>query len=96
MKIFLKGGLEQYFSNQTNITLEYQQILDNNLLDFKDLVRYLKETYPSCNTKLFRDDELMPGNICLFNGIEHEILGGGKAKISNDDSIYFISSMHGG
>ncbi|EJW02986.1 hypothetical protein EDEG_02630 [Edhazardia aedis USNM 41457] len=103
MKIFFQGGLEQYFLNKSDIEISEETIKSEKIRNLHDLIIFLITNYRACASSLFRKNnnkegfyELSPGHLCFINDVDYEVLKMYDTDLNKNDSIYFISTMHGG
>lgn len=93
IKVEFGGGTELLFDKQKILNLE---LLGGNWTICK-LIKHLCENYVKERVELFSSGEkIRPGILILVNDIDYEILGGDKYQIKQNDSILFISTLHGG
>lgn len=95
IKVEFGGGIELLFDKQKSIELK----LDTRGQEWNisKLIQHLSENYIKERVELFRSgDKIRPGILILVNDVDYEILGGDKYVLKNNDSILFISTLHGG
>ncbi|OAG30005.1 ubiquitin related modifier 1 [Nematocida displodere] len=93
MKIFFRGGLEEH-------VLSESLVVDLSLLEGNkavNLIQYLEKTQLKEKYRYFaRHGELEGGILCVINDIDWDILEQKETVLKNTDTIYFITTMHGG
>jgi ubiquitin related modifier 1 len=96
IKVEFSGGLDLLFSNQKTLLLEHNDLL-SEISTLKDLINMLKRNYLKDRPELFAQEETVrPGILVMVNEVDWELLGGLEYKLVNDDTILFISTLHGG
>jgi ubiquitin related modifier 1 len=96
MKITVEfsGGLELLFDKKKNHSLEFP---DDKSLTLRDLVRWIKDHLLKERAELFYiDDSVRPGILVLINDCDWELMDGIEYKLEPNDTIVFISTLHGG
>lgn len=98
IKVEFGGGTELLFENKKSINLDLTQTTDEaDCWSIKKLIRYLSKNYVKERVELFaNDDKIRPGILILVNDVDYEILGGDKYILKQNDTILFISTLHGG
>lgn len=95
IKIEFGGGTELLFGNQKSIGITLPAKTEEWTIG--GLIKYLCENHVKERVELFASGEkIRPGILVLVNDVDYEILGGDKYKIQNNDTILFISTLHGG
>lgn len=88
-----RGGTELLF-HKTEDTMTLDDTTNPTISDLIGILsRKLEE-----RVELFSVDEkrIRPGILILVNDSDYEILGGHKYKLKHEDTILFISTLHGG
>lgn len=68
---------------------EYE--INEDISDYLQLIKYLRSNFDmEC---VFTSDALPAGMLCMINNADIDCVGG---KISQNDQIVFINSLHGG
>lgn len=92
IKLDFGGGSEYLFGNKTKFDISLpanstiQDLLDymrKNLLQERDELFYLENT-------------IRPGILCLVNDTDWEVLGNEEYELEDNDTVSFISTLHGG
>lgn len=105
IKVGFGGGMEILFSDQKTLTIPYSKLHSLNDNDacsitptIKDLVSLLKTDYlRTSKPELFSvDKSVRAGILVLINDVDWELEGGIEAVIKEEDTITFISTLHGG
>ncbi|KAI3632321.1 hypothetical protein MIR68_007795 [Amoeboaphelidium protococcarum] len=90
------GGMEMLFNDQRSIDVT----LPDKIVKMKDLLPYLRDTYmvaKDASTQLFMlKDTVRPGVLVLVNDVDWELLDTTDYEIADNDTILFISTLHGG
>ena len=95
IKVEFTGGSELLFGNvkEHQLTLPAQ----NSPWILKDLIKWIKANLLKERPELFVQGETVrPGILVLVNDTDWELLGELKYKIQENDTIVFISTLHGG
>lgn len=94
--IGLSGGCELLFNKQTSFAM-------NNVVPegttINGLVQILKERYIHERPELFLDvsgETIRPGILVLVNSCDAEVVGGLDYVLQSNDTVEFISTLHGG
>ena len=96
VKVEFGGGTELLFDKQKlmNLDLPCDEIHDWTI---RKLINYLKQNHIKERVELFAiDDKIRPGILILVNDVDYEILGGDEYVLKSNDSVLFISTLHGG
>lgn len=95
IKVEFGGGTELLFDKQKQLSLQLIEGPDDWTI--KRLIGYLCEHHIKERVELFASGEkIRPGILVLVNDVDYEILGGDKYKLKQNDTILFISTLHGG
>lgn len=93
VKVEFGGGTELLFNNIK--TLDVNLAADNCTI--KGLIQHLLENHIKERPELFvSGDNIRPGILILVNDVDYEILGGHEYQLKANDSVLFISTLHGG
>lgn len=65
-------------------------------LTLRELLRILVERNPRLKLRLVEDDGLWPGIYAAVNDVDIRLLSGLDTRLSDGDTILFISYIHGG
>uniref|UniRef100_A0A0N4Z4S4 Ubiquitin-related modifier 1 homolog n=1 Tax=Parastrongyloides trichosuri TaxID=131310 RepID=A0A0N4Z4S4_PARTI len=90
------GGAETLFKNEKSIKIS---LPGNESWTMKKLLEWIKENLlKDCKTPelLIQDGTVRPGILVLINDCDWEIMDGINAVINNNDTITFLSTLHGG
>jgi ubiquitin related modifier 1 len=93
IKVELGGGLEILFEKQKNfeINIEKTEVkIKDIILELYSKIKEKKELFAS------PDGTIKPGIIVLYNDSDWEIYEKEDTKLENNDTISFISTLHGG
>jgi len=86
------GGAEILFGAKT---LELR--LDDKRWTIREFLQYMKNNLLKERLELFmQGDSVRPGILVLVNSSDWELIGELDYEIKNNDSISFISTLHGG
>lgn len=95
IKVEFGGGTELLFDKQKLIELELSTSQRNWTIS--RLIEHLGTNYVKERVELFSSGvKIRPGILVLVNDVDYEIVGGHDYIIKNNDSILFISTLHGG
>lgn len=98
IKVELVGGTELLFDNQRLIEVVLPS--DNHSSTpwtIKMLIQHLLEKHIKERPELFVSGEnIRPGILVLVNDVDFELLGGHDYQLKANDSVLFISTLHGG
>ena len=95
-KVQFSGGLEMYFNNERELSLEltYPQ---GGKYTVSNLIEKLRTAHMSDKEEMFvQAGTVRPGIIVLINDTDWELEGQTEYEIENNDTIAFISTLHGG
>jgi len=88
------NGLETLFNKQKNHEIEFKEETNPTI---SDLVVYVKKHLLLGKEELFsQGSSVRPGIIVLVNDTDWELLGQNEYQLQENDSISFISTLHGG
>jgi ubiquitin related modifier 1 len=66
-------------------------------LTVKTLIAWVRDNLLKSRPELFvQDESVRPGILVLVNDADWELLGGLDAKLTDGDTVLFISTLHGG
>lgn len=92
IKVEFSGGLELIFKNkQLSVEFSKQQFTLQDLVD--ELKLHIKERPEFFLTK---EGKVRPGVLVLINDSDWELFDKEHTNLSNNDSVAFISTLHGG
>ncbi|XP_074100947.1 ubiquitin-related modifier 1 [Cotesia typhae] len=88
------GGAELLFGNKKKHQINLPG--DKNWT-LKDLIFWIRDNLLKEREELFlQNDTVRPGILVLVNDSDWELLGQGDYNLSPNDTILFISTLHGG
>jgi ubiquitin related modifier 1 len=93
IKVELGGGLEILFDKQKNIEINIEKTdvkIRDIILELLSKIKEKKDLFASS------DGSIKPGIIVLYNDSDWEIYEKEETKIENNDTLSFISTLHGG
>ncbi len=94
--IQFSGGLEMYFDNKREQVLELSCPVGASYT-VRDLIEKLRTGYMSDKEEMFvQANTVRPGIIVLINDTDWELEGTNDYAIQNNDTVAFISTLHGG
>jgi ubiquitin related modifier 1 len=96
VKVELSGGCELLFGKKTSIPL--MDVVPQGYT-LQHLVLLLREKYIVERPEQFVDatgTTLRPGVLALVNDCDAEVLGGMTYVLENNDTVEFVSTLHGG
>ncbi|XP_043463369.1 ubiquitin-related modifier 1 [Leptopilina heterotoma] len=86
------GGAEFLFDKK-----KYVIDLPGSEWTLKLLLTWIRDNLLKERTELFmQDDTVRPGILVLVNDADWELLGQAEYKLQQNDTILFISTLHGG
>ena len=92
VKIEFSGGLELMFDKKKNIDLEMK---DDAILS--DVIEELRKNHLKEKEEMFiQNGTVRPGIIVLINDTDWELCDNENYKVEANDTISFISTLHGG
>ena len=92
VKIEFSGGLELMFDKKKNIDLEMK---DDAILS--DVIEELRKNHLKDKEEMFiQNGTVRPGIIVLINDTDWELCDNEQYKVEGNDTISFISTLHGG
>ncbi|ERL86354.1 ubiquitin-related modifier 1 [Dendroctonus ponderosae] len=95
IKLEFGGGAELLFDNQK----QYKITLENKKTPWLigDLLFWIKDNLLKDRPELFlQNDSVRPGILVLVNDTDWELMDTVRYEIKPNDSILFISTLHGG
>ena len=96
LKVQFSGGLEMYFHNQRELPLEVSHPAGARYT-VRDLIEKLRSGHMSDKEEMFvQSGSVRPGIIVLINDTDWELEGTNDYTVQNNDTIAFISTLHGG
>ena len=96
VSVELSGGTELLFGNERRLTVKLPKSEDKKC-DLKQLIDCLKNNHLKERPELFvSGDSVRPGILVLINDVDWELLGQQHYQLKDNDTILFISTLHGG
>ncbi|XP_030063804.1 ubiquitin-related modifier 1 isoform X2 [Microcaecilia unicolor] len=95
LQLEFSGGAELLFGGlkKHHVTLPIQ----SDTWDIRHLLVWIKQNLLQERPELFiQGDSVRPGILVLINDADWELMGELTYKLQNEDSITFISTLHGG
>lgn len=95
MKIEFGGGLEQLFDDKRSIILDFA---DDQVTMFEVIERLAAKCEEQrTDVNLFLQDGLVrPGVLVLINDTDWELLDKEDTVVTDKDTVFFNSTLHGG
>ncbi|KAI5170947.1 ubiquitin related modifier 1 [Nematocida sp. LUAm3] len=95
MLVCFRGGLEENVKDpETKIKCNELNTISPTI---RDVIVHIEKNHLLNNYEFFSvKGELEGGILCVINGVDWELLEGYSAVVKDTDTIYFISTMHGG
>ncbi|KND00902.1 ubiquitin-related modifier URM1 [Spizellomyces punctatus DAOM BR117] len=91
------GGMELLFNNEKEKTVTLPDTFTPALATLKDLLPWMRDNLLSERAELFmQGDTVRPGILVLINDADWELEGELEYVLKDDDTIVFISTLHGG
>ncbi|XP_035207578.1 ubiquitin-related modifier 1-like [Stegodyphus dumicola] len=95
INVNFSGGLELLFKNKKNYRVALPS--ENAKWTIKSLIAHLKDNLLQERPELFvQGDTVRPGILVLVNDSDWELLGELDYEVQPEDTIHFISTLHGG
>jgi len=96
VRVEFGGGLEILFGGRKALDLELPESKHENW-NIGKLIEYLRENFIKEREELFATGEkIRPGILVLVNDVDYEIYGATSYTLKQNDTILFISTLHGG
>nr|XP_033817216.1 ubiquitin-related modifier 1 [Geotrypetes seraphini] len=95
LQLEFSGGAELLFGGvkKHHVTLPFQ----SDACDIRHLLVWIKQNLLQERPELFiQGDSVRPGILVLINDADWELMGELTYKLQDEDSITFISTLHGG
>ena len=104
VKVEFSGGLELMFNNKKNLDLDIVEgtmdqggVVTTKDLLLEDVIEELRKNHLKEKEEMFiQSGTVRPGIIVLVNDTDWELLDSEKYKIESNDTVAFISTLHGG
>lgn len=97
VNIQFSGGLEILFDNQSTIAVDVSPPKEQTELDIAHLLLWLRDNLLTERPELFmQGNTVRPGILVLVNDVDWELSGMLETIIEDDDTVVFISTLHGG
>lgn len=95
--IEFSGGAELLFEKKRKMGIELPVDANNESWTIEKLIQHLKDKYLKERPEFFvQGNSVRPGILVLVNETDWELVGELKYEIQANDSILFISTLHGG
>jgi len=96
LKLEFSGGLELLFSNVKEVQVEVPTT-DAKALTVSDVIFWARDNLLTERPELFvKDTSVRPGILVLVNDVDWELTGELGTELEENDTIVFISTLHGG
>lgn len=95
--LMFKAGVEESFGHKKHHEIEIPS--NSGEISMSDLFDYMREKLLQGDPSKFFDEDnncVRPGILVLINGVDWEISGRMESVLKENDSILFISTLHGG
>ncbi|PVU84774.1 hypothetical protein BB559_007428 [Furculomyces boomerangus] len=97
INVEFSGGMELLFGGVAKKTIQISPTFGGNPAKISDMIIWLKDNLLTENVDLFiQGDSIRPGILVLINEVDWELEDGPEYELSNNDTITFISTLHGG
>uniref|UniRef100_L7M3H2 Ubiquitin-related modifier 1 homolog n=1 Tax=Rhipicephalus pulchellus TaxID=72859 RepID=L7M3H2_RHIPC len=95
LRVEFGGGAELLFGNQKKHHVALRS--GHEKCTLSDLIMWLKTNLLKGKEELFvQGNTVRPGILVLVNDTDWELLGGLDCEVKPDDTVLFISTLHGG
>lgn len=95
IKVEFSGGMELQFGGKKEINLDMAD--DTKELLLQDVIEELRRVHLQEKEEMFiQGGTVRPGIIVLVNDTDWELLDNEKYKMQANDTVCFISTLHGG
>ena len=95
VRVEFSGGAELLFGKKKTHQLSLSQ--DGEKWDIQRLIFWLRDNLLTTRADLFvQNSTVRPGILVLVNDTDWELLEGAKYQLQQNDSVAFISTLHGG
>ncbi|PVU98117.1 hypothetical protein BB561_000105 [Smittium simulii] len=97
IKLEFSGGMELLFGGITHQEIEFPEQYEGAPAKLENLVFWIKDNLLKEKEELFlQDNTVRPGILVLINDSDWELEDGAEYQLANNDTITFISTLHGG
>lgn len=95
LTVEFSGGAELLFNKVKKHDVELE--INDSVWNIRKLLVWLRDNLLSERPELFmQDDTVRPGILVLVNNTDWELLGQLDYTLQHNDSVLFISTLHGG
>ncbi|XP_064457987.1 ubiquitin-related modifier 1-like [Ornithodoros turicata] len=95
IEIEFGGGAELLFENKKQHSVLLPD--EHDKWTIRHLLQWIKSNLLKGKVELFlQGDSVRPGILVLVNDTDWELMGGDQYIIQPNDTVYFISTLHGG
>ena len=96
VNIEFSGGLELMFQSKKKIELNFEERKDAEY-QLKDVIEELRKNHLKEKEEMFvQSGTVRPGIIVLVNDTDWELLEADEYTVQPNDTVSFISTLHGG
>jgi ubiquitin related modifier 1 len=96
VNIEFSGGLELMFESKKKIELNFEEKKEGEY-QLRDIIEELRANHLKDREELFvQSGTVRPGIIVLVNDTDWELLGADEYVVEPNDTVTFISTLHGG
>ena len=96
VNIEFSGGLELMFESKKKIELNFEEKKEGEY-QLRDIIEELRANHLKDREELFvQGGTVRPGIIVLVNDTDWELLEADEYKVQPNDTVSFISTLHGG
>ena len=97
VNVEFSGGLEQMFESKKQIQLTFEEKKEEDPYQLKDVIEELRKSHLKEKEEMFiQQGTVRPGIIVLVNDTDWELLEADDYVIQPNDTVSFISTLHGG
>ena len=96
VNIEFSGGLELMFESKKKIELNFEESKEAEI-QLRDVIEELRKSHLKEKEEMFvQGGTVRPGIIVLVNDTDWELLDADEYKVQPNDTVSFISTLHGG
>lgn len=97
VNVEFSGGLELMFESKKQIQLTFEEKKEEDPYQLKDVIEELRKSHLKEKEEMFiQQGTVRPGIIVLVNDTDWELLEADDYVIQPNDTVSFISTLHGG
>jgi len=97
VNIEFSGGLELMFESKKKIELNFEESKEREEIKLKDVIEELRKSHLKDKEEMFyQGGTVRPGIIVLVNDTDWELLDADEYTVLPNDTVSFISTLHGG